>query len=152
MKIFSIAVILFLLSIQLSQAQEESITIDRLVREIGNLEAEDLMQTASRSKAEACALRVRFGYPTDDPPGEEVMMLRISDLNEDDIDIEYNEDAGEWDLSIYCNELERRVLVVDEDFGDSYESSLMISDKDQAVLLRLKETLVSAIRECKARD
>jgi len=154
MKICKITVALFLLSVQLSTAQvmDESETVDRLVREIGNLDAENLTQSASRSRIEACALKVRFGYPTDDSPGEEVMMLRISDLNEDDIDIEYVESTREWDLSVYCNDLKRRVLVADEEFGDSYEEILMVTDKDKEVLVRLKETLIAAIKECKARE
>lgn len=154
MKICKLTIVLFLLGVQVSKAQEQeySVTVDRLVIEIGNLDAEDLEQTASRSKIEACALKVRFGYPTDDPSGEEVMMLRISDLNEDDIDIEYVEDTEEWDLSVYCNDLKRRVLVIDEEYGDSYESMLMVSDKDKEVLVRLKETIIAAIAECKAKE
>lgn len=153
MKTSKIAAFLFLLSILFSHAQEksESVAIDKLIMEIGKLDSQDLVQEASRSKADACALKVKFGYPTDDPPGEEIMMLQLSDLDENEIDIEYNEENDEWDLSVYCNDLDDRVLVMDESYGDTYESMLMVTDRNKQVLVQLKEKLIDAIRECKAR-
>ncbi len=155
MKKIKISTLLLLICLCISstaQKKDELSSVDQLVSEIGNLNAEDLTQSASRSRLEACALSVRFGYPTDNPPGEEVMLFLLSSLNENDIDIEYNSDNEEWDLSVYCNDLERHVRVVDQDLGDSYEMLLMVSDKNKAVLEELKQTLIAAIRDCKARE
>lgn len=137
------------LNVSIGQVQNTSSLVDQLVQSISKLDANDLLQNARSSKADICAISVSFKYPNDNPPSEEVMFLRLNDMDENEIDIDYNSDGEEWDLSAYCNNLEDRVLVTDVDDGNYYESILMVSDKDQEVLNRLKTTFKQAVVACK---
>jgi len=142
--------VILLLVASISAAQESpNVFVEKLVGEISQLSSTDLIQKAQMSKADPCVISVIFKYLDEEPPGKEVMHLKLSDLDETDPDLLYSESLEEWDLLFYCDDFEDRVFVIDEEEGNYFEGVLMVSDSNQAVLQQLKATFQRAIIGCK---